>query len=870
MGKKGKVGKDRRDKFYKLAKETGYRSRAAFKLIQLNRRFGFLQQSQVCIDLCAAPGGWMQVAKQNMPVSSIVIGVDLYPIKNVPGCISLVGDITSDKTKSDLAKELKTWKVDVVLNDGAPNVGRNWLFDAYQQVCLTLSAVKLATQFLRPGGWFITKVFRSKDYNALIWVLKQLFKKVHATKPSASRNESAEIFVVCQHYRAPDKIDPRFLDAKFVFEELDIEPQVKVNSLKQVDKTKKPKVEGYDGVDVRKIMPATEFLKAEKPIPLLGQITEITFNDETIRNHPRTTAEIRECCKDIKVLGRKELTDLLKWHKQLNKELFPQKDEDVEKDVKGKEKKSLKLTDKITQSESDDEEPDEETVELKNIENEIAALRKEEQQDSKRKRKKANKERAKLNEKLSLKMVIKGDEGPTEQGDAMVFTLDSVKSNKQIDLLLDAPPDVLTESNFHDDDDDGIPKKKQKYVKYDKETKGDLFEDEKILAQKLEDEDSDADLDRPGLGFTEEDDELQMESDADADNDNPEEENPLLTDLDYRDKDEKRRAKAQLWFEKESFKNVLDGEDKALDYDLDRLTEMYKQSGVQIIGADKPKPNDPDRPLGKKARRRARHETANESSSSEDSDSEAEAEAEVGDESFQHKTVEKVGGKDGFEVVSSEKRPKKVKLNEQELALGQLLVSGKKTRRDLIDAAWNRYMFNDANLPDWFIKDEERTMKKEAPVPHEVASVYKKNLEEMNVRSIKKVMEAKARKKKHATKRLEKIKKKAETIMENVDNTNQEKIRMLKKLYKKSDAKKREVTYVVAKKAGAGGKKVRRPAGVEGRFKVVDPRMKKDLRGEQAKSRRTTKKGGGKAKGGKGARKGAKPTTKKPKGKRAK
>ncbi|XP_017758843.1 PREDICTED: pre-rRNA processing protein FTSJ3 [Eufriesea mexicana] len=812
MGKKGKIGKQRKDKFYKLAKETGYRSRAAFKLIQLNRKFEFLQKSRVCIDLCAAPGGWMQVARQNMPVSSIVIGVDLFPIKTIPGCISLVEDITTDKCRVSIARELKTWKADVVLHDGAPNVGKSWLHDAYQQIVLTLGALKMATHFLRSGGWFITKVFRSKDYNPLVWVLKQLFRKVHATKPQASRIESAEIFVVCQYYIAPDKLDPKFLDPKYVFSELEIEPTNKLNVFNP--EKKKDKAEGYPENDYTLYhrLSVKDFIAHENAVEALQNVSEIVFDDETIENHEKTTKEIKECCKDIKVLGKKDLRNLINWWKLIKESL--KKEEPIDTNTQN-------LPDEITETAPMSQE-ELEDLEDEQIRKQIEELRKEEARELKRKKKKTNKERQKLNERLNLKMIHKGNEGPILEEDNM-FSLKDIKTHQQLENIIDQDPNVIAESDADSDPERRKPKK----VTYNKD-EGQL--DSSGLYYKTEDSepesssdasDDDLDSNKSGLGLNESDDEDTKKVRIKRKNIDEDSENPLLTDLDHRDKKTKRIHKAELWFEKDIFKNLENENDE--DFELDKMVEQYKKKGGCIIGEDVPVAGGNEN----KVKENKGHYNSNDTDSDYDVDKVM----------LSNKKSEtyKIDNKDNKKA--STRLKKKKRLSEEDLALGSLLVQSKKTRRDLVDSAWNRYVFNDEKLPDWFVQDEEKHMKNVAPVPKELVDEYKKRVEDLNVRPIKKVIEAKTRKKRRALRKLEKAKKKVEAIMDNTDISDREKAKQVQALYKKAHKEpKKDVTYVVMKKHMAQ-KKAARPPGVKGRYKLVDPRMKKDLRAAKAKEK---------------------------------
>lgn len=253
--------------------------------MHLNKRYDLLSSARCVIDLCAAPGGWLQVAAKYMPQNSVIVGVDLAPIKPIPRCVTFVADITTSHCRNLIKNELKMWKADLVMHDGAPNVGAAWVQDAYSQSELVLHSLKLATEFLAPGGAFVTKVFRSKDYNNLMYVFGKLFKKVEATKPPSSRNVSAEIFVVCQDYLAPKYIDPKLLDPKTVFQDLAELPASLANKAESNvfhPEKKRRKREGYEEgmTTLFKSVPVSEWINCETTtdaITMLGSYNQMTF-----------------------------------------------------------------------------------------------------------------------------------------------------------------------------------------------------------------------------------------------------------------------------------------------------------------------------------------------------------------------------------------------------------------------------------------------------------------------------------------------------------------------------------------------------------------------------------------------------------------
>ncbi len=187
----------KRDVYHKLAKKQGYRSRSAFKLIQLNKRFRFIKKGSVVVDLGAAPGGWMQVAHNIVGENGFVLGVDLQVIDplNVANVAFIVADIQDQNTIEKIMTVLPR-RPDVVLSDLSPNVSGVWNLDHARQISLAKIALDIASTILIPGGVFLVKVFQGDMLKEFKRQLQRQFRNVKATKPSASRAKSSELYFI--------------------------------------------------------------------------------------------------------------------------------------------------------------------------------------------------------------------------------------------------------------------------------------------------------------------------------------------------------------------------------------------------------------------------------------------------------------------------------------------------------------------------------------------------------------------------------------------------------------------------------------------------------------------------------------------------
>ncbi|RLM97748.1 putative rRNA methyltransferase [Panicum miliaceum] len=795
-------GKQRQDKFYHLAKEQGYRSRAAFKLLQLDARFRFLPTARSVLDLCAAPGGWVQVAVNHAPVGAFVVGVDLVPIRPIRGAHSLTEDITTTKCRAAVRRLMDANGVsafDVVLHDGSPNVGGAWAQEATSQSALVIDALRLATMFLAPKGAFITKVFRSQDYNAIMYCLKQLFEKVEATKPTASRSTSAEIYIICLKYKAPAKIQPELLDIKHLFS---VVPEQ--NKSRDIwDKSRKRHRDGYEegNTTLRKVGLASDFIlsDAQTPLEFLGSYNAISFdNPESlpIKNHELTTDDIKNFCEDLLLLDKNSFKHILKWRIRLRKALSS----------------SSQVTPKV--------EDDAETTKVKDDDQllqEMEELTSVIDRKKKREKKRLSKRRAKDKARKATGMQI--DATGDDYGDPDLFSISVIKGGKELQAVESAELDV--EDDIEDSENEEIQGREvsdeemdsdEEQQRYDAQLeemldeayerfitkKGGAVKQERKRAKRIN-PDADADL----LEGSEDDgDDVEMDQGFDEDQDPVT--NPLLLSL-----DEQKPTKEQIvqqWYSQDVFTEAGTGVTEQSDSE-DERENLQRNMKKKMDTGKKEKAANTQRLQQGDFEIVPAEPVRNEEDSSSSSDESDESEDDLDD----YKKVE---------VLAYAKK-----------------MLRKKQREQILDDAYNKYMFDDEGLPNWFVEDEKRHTQPMKPVTREEVAAMRAQFKEIDARPSKKVAEAKARKKRVAMKKLDKARQKADAVADQNDINERSKRKMIDQIYRKAIPKKPQKEYVVAKK----GVQVR-----AGKGKVlVDPRMKKDKRASGI---------GKKGKGGKGAK----------------
>lgn len=194
---------DPHDTYYKKARQEGYRSRAAYKLLELQKRFRIITPGDLIIDLGAAPGGWLQVAAKLTGPRGKVLGIDTQPIEalGANNVLLLQGDIASDDTQRNVHRLLRL-PADCVISDLAPKLSGIRDADSARCLELNLTALRVACQLLRPGGSFLVKSFVGTELETFHTEMKKYFPSVQRTRPDATRRGSSEIYFFAKDFRS--------------------------------------------------------------------------------------------------------------------------------------------------------------------------------------------------------------------------------------------------------------------------------------------------------------------------------------------------------------------------------------------------------------------------------------------------------------------------------------------------------------------------------------------------------------------------------------------------------------------------------------------------------------------------------------------
>ncbi|MCU7941991.1 MAG: 23S rRNA (uridine(2552)-2'-O)-methyltransferase RlmE [Candidatus Thiodiazotropha sp. (ex Cardiolucina cf. quadrata)] len=190
-----------KDEYVKQAQKTGYRSRAAFKLLEIQQKDNIFKPGMKVVDLGAAPGGWCQVARELVGEKGRIVAMDILPMDPMAGVEFIQGDFREAQPLEELEKSLDGEAVDLVISDMAPNVTGIASVDQPRAIYLCELALDFAREVLKPGGCFVVKVFQGEGFDAYLKALRRDFKRVVSRKPSSSRAKSREVYLVAGNFK---------------------------------------------------------------------------------------------------------------------------------------------------------------------------------------------------------------------------------------------------------------------------------------------------------------------------------------------------------------------------------------------------------------------------------------------------------------------------------------------------------------------------------------------------------------------------------------------------------------------------------------------------------------------------------------------